>query len=365
MARKSARGLLIRDEVIEIWELTPNREGYVVSGYAWSRLVEGVVKGGKVVKTKVLAEEIEKLMIASKAKAIGGPVVLGLPQSQAFVKVFSLPKFEEKELEEAINWHMESLAPMLPKERYSSYEIIGKSKEGKARILLVSVIKSVIDGYLEVMELAGVQVGSIEPLAISRARLIDPKMLLNKSVVGVHLHRGRLAVLILVNGKLWFSKESLLVGNKEEQVVPAVVELVKFFSEKKDKDVTGISEIIYSGDKEGIETLERNLKTTKLKLTKAGLGMVILKSSVMSEVSLVAAAPVLGLAMRGVVMQKGLIDLMPKWPKKKAELSRLIERMNKAVVMIGVVTWLTVVMLAGGQWWFRHKNSELTMRINV
>ena len=359
MAKQPAQGLLIRDATIEVLELVRNKGGLGVSGYGWARLPEGVVKGGKVMEVKVLSEEIKKLMVASRSKRLKGPVVLGMPQSQVFLKVFTIPKFEEKELKEAITWHVGSLAPVLPRDAYNSYEVIGKRKDNELKILLASAPQMVVDKYLEACELAGVEVESIEPLAVARTRLIDPKMLINKSVASVHLYGGRLAVGILVNGKLWFSKESVVIQGREQMIGAAVSELIKFFTEKKDKDVVGVSEIIYSGDKAGIGVLEANLKGFKLKLIKAESGIVLERSKVVSEVEAVKFAPVLGLAMRSGLHKEGLIDLLPSWPKQKAELGRLTKDLSRAVVGLGVVVWLVVAGLVGGWWWLDQDQERL------
>lgn len=364
MAKKTARGLLVRDELIEILELTLVKGGYEVSAYAWSKLTEGMVKGGRVMDPKGLGREIKKLILASGTKLINGPVVLGLPQSQVFIKVFNLPKFEDKELDEAISWHVGSLSAMLPRDGYSSYEIVGKDLKNNVRVLLASVSQLVVDGYLEALEEAQVKVDSIEPLAISRARLVDPRMFINKSVASAHLYRGRLAMSILVNGKLWFSKESVVVNGKGEVFKKEVLELIRFFSEKKEKDIPLVTEIVYSGDKVGMEILERNLKTTKLKLIKADQGMVIRKSKAISDVGLIVFAPVLGLAMRGELMQKGLINLLPLWPKKKEELNKLVGLMNRSVVGVGLVVWLVLGLLVAGRWWLKTRIETLSVRIN-
>jgi len=364
MAKKTARGLLIRDETIEVLELTSDKGRFEVSGYGWARLANGVMKGGRVMDAKALAYELKKLMRASRIRSVRGPVVLGLAQSQVFLKVFTIPKFEEKELKEAITWHVGSLAPVLPRDAYNSYEVIGKGVQNEVKVLLASAQQLVVDGYLEAMELAQIEVESIEPLAISRVRLIDPRMFLNKSVASVHLYGGRLSVSILVNGKLWFSKESFVIEGKEGVIATTVTELIKFFTEKKDKDIAGVTEIIYSGDRAGMGVLEKNLKGFRPKVTRAESGIILVKSKVVSDVEAVMFAPVLGLAMRSGVHQKGLINLLPDWPEEKAELVGLKKTMSRTIVTAGLVVWLTVVGLGAGWWWLGQRGQELTGQIS-
>jgi hypothetical protein len=232
------------------------------------------------------------------------------------------------------------------------------------KVLLASAQQLVVDGYLEAMGLAQIEVESIEPLAISRVRLIDPRMFLNKSVASVHLYGGRLSVSILVNGKLWFSKESFVIEGKEGVIATTVTELIKFFTEKKDKDIAGVTEIIYSGDRAGIGILEKNLKGFKLKVTRAESGIILVKSKVVSDVEAVMFAPVLGLAMRSGVHQKGLINLLPDWPEEKAELVGLKKTMSRTIVTAGLVVWLTVVGLGAGWWWLGQRGQELAGQIS-
>jgi len=364
MAKKTARGLVIRDQTIEILELVSAKGRFEVTGYGWARLADGIVRGGRVLNTKVLSDELKKLIQASRVGSVKESVVLGLAQSQVFLKVFTIPKFEEKELEEAINWHVGSLAPVLPKDGYNAYELIGKNKKNELKVLLASAQQIVVDGYLEAMELAGIEVEAIEPLALSRSRLIDSKMLVNKSIVYVHLYGGRLSVSILVSGKLWFSKESLLLNGKEGLILNEVLELIKFFSEKKDKDVVGVTDVIYNGDKQGVGVLEKNLKGMQLRVTKAEPGMVLNKSKLVSDVEAVTFAPVLGLAMRGGVNIKGLINLLPKWPKEKKKLMEIKSNFSKAVVLGGILVWLTVIGLGINYYLMKQKSRELDERIN-
>ena len=363
MAKKTARGLVIRDQTIEILELALAKGEFEVTGYGWARLPDGVVRGGRVLNTKVLSDELKKLILASKIKSAKKSVVLGLAQSQVFLKVFKIPKFEEKELEEAINWHVGSLAPVLPKDGYNSYELIGKNKKNELKVLLASAQQIVVDGYLEAMDLAEIEVDSIEPLALSRVRLIDPKMLMGKSIAYVHLYGGRLSVSILVNNKLWFSKESIVFNNKEEMILNEVSGLIKFFNEKKDKDIAGATEVIYSGDRQGVEILGRNLKGMKLRVTKAESGIVFNKSKVISDVEAVSFAPVLGLAMRGGVKIKGLIDLLPKWPKEKKKLTEIKDFFSRAVIGGGIVAWLTVISLGVNFYLMKNEAGVLDNRI--
>ena len=363
MPKKAALGLLISDTSLEAVELNTAQGKFFVKSYSWLKLKQGVVSGGRVVDEAVLSENLKLLLKNAKPSQMRGPVFFGLPQSQVFLKVFNIPGFEGKEMDEAINWHVGSLAPVLPGDSYTSYEIIGKAKENQVKILLVAAGKIAVDGYLKTFDKAGIEVAAIEPVAEARARLIDPKMLSGKTVVSLHVYRSLLAVAILTHGKLWFSSEKVISGNGRE-INDAVDEMVGFFNSKREGDEPDISQIIYSGDQQGVEWVKAALTGRSLPVTKAEGGMVLKKSTAVADLTAAAFAPALGLAMRGRVEQKGLVDLLPDWPTNKLKAGRLKRGLVAAVNLGAVAVWLTVGFWLFFWWQLTQNKAALSERLD-
>jgi len=359
MASKPALGLSITDSTLEALELGESGGKFFVASYAWLRLPQGVIVDGKVNDAKALAAELVKLMASGRPKKFKGPVVLGLPQQHVFLKVFQIPAFEGKDLDEAITWHVGSLKPVLPAQAYTSYEVMEKGKNGDVKVLLAAVSELIVDGYLAASAMAGIEIAMIESLAVAKARLLDPKKLLGKSVVSVHLYGGILSVSALVNGKLWFSRE-LVVGEGGEGVVVATVrQVVGFFTERKEEHLAAISEVIYSGDRSGVVMIEKSLTGFEVTVRRAESGVALMPSDAVQDAATAAFAPVLGLAMRGKLAQKGLIDLLPKWPKEKAECKRLKQSLTQILVIMGLVVWLVALGLGGWWWWIGEQQRAL------
>lgn len=360
MSKKPALGLSITDTTLEVLALGTSSGKYYISGYGWSRLPNGVVKNGRVVDTRALAVEIKKMMVLARPKPLRGRVVLGLPQSNVFLKVFTLPKFEGKDLEEAISWHVGSLSPVIPEDAYISCEIVGKGGNGEIRVLLAATQKEVIDTYLEALTLAGVEIAVIEPIVIAKARLINPEQLLEKSVVSLHLYGGILTASILVNGKVWFSRESFIAPDDDGHVIKlAVTEIVSYFTERKEKDVPELTELLYSGDSSSLKILEKNLININLGVRRAEAGVVLEISSVVGNVETAIFAPVLGLALRGRLHQKGMINLLPQWFKQQAEATRLSKAFSFWLVMVTLLIWLGAGLLIGIRWWLNQEYLRL------
>ena len=363
MAKLPAQGLLITDTTVEILVLNGAGGKYWVAGYAWSRLPAGVVNGGKVSDSRVLAEEIRK--VAGKVKPqFRGPVVLGLPQAHVFLKGFTLPKFEGKDLEEAIAWHVNSLSPLIPDDTYTAYEIAGETGDGQIRVTLAAVQKEIVDTYVEAVNLAGVELGVIEPVVMAKTRLINPKQLWGKSVVGVHVYGGVVTASILVNGKVWFSRESsVAVG--EGQVINGIVnEIVDYFVKKRDKDVPNLSEILYCGDRAGLQFIKSNLGNTALPVVVAEPGIVLKASGAVSDLEVAAMAPVLGLAMRGDLNRKEMINLVPTWLTGQGEINRWRRTAGVMVTVAAITIWLLAGVWMGFKWWWQQEADKLGLELS-
>jgi Tfp pilus assembly protein PilN len=370
MAQKPALGLSITDATLEALQLTEKNGKFSVSSYSWSRLPEGVVASGKVSDSFALAEELKKLLSSAQPKTMKGPVILSLPQSHVFLKVFTIPAFEDKDMDEAINWHIGSLKPVLPQQAYTSHEVIGKTDDNQARVLLAAASETVVDGYLSVMSMAEIEVDAIEPMALAKARLIDIKNLVDKNVASVHLYGGMLTVSILVSGKVWFSQETVTAVDGS-QIRNSVDEIVNFFSEKKEIDLAGISQVIYSGDVAGIDLVARNLVGYPIPIARADAGVMLQPSSAITDIDNAQFAPVLGLAIRGILQQKGLINLLPQWPQQKLKYDSFSKLFKQSISATTFIVWATVIGTLGLRFWIAgriqnlgNQTSVLTQRLN-
>lgn len=361
MPKYSARGVLIDDQFIEVLELKRDRLGVKVSNYNWRKLQEGVVSRGRIVRPQILVSELKQLMAHGQAGPISGPVVLGLPQEQVFVKVFSMPEFEDKDLSEAISWHIGSLGQIMPKDAYTAHRVISRNDQG-ITVLLVAGAKDVVDEYISVADLAGIAVAAVEPVTFSRVRLVDPGQLANKTVLLTNLYAGQLAINILVDGRLWFSREIKMSEYDPTAIIQAVKELIKFFDERKAVAAASISQIIYSGDRSGAAVLLAALSGLKLPLDLAKPGWQLTESKVISEVKRIGLAPVLGLAMAGRLEEQELFNLMPDWPKQKNKAQAMERLSGRLALGVGLTSILIFIGIAGGWWWLKQDSRKLNQQ---
>ena len=99
-------------------------------------------------------------------------VVLSVPTSRTFTRTFSLPLDAEHHLKQAIELEIDQYIPLPAETLYIDYEIVDRSKESLT-ICLSAAPRKLIDRYVEVVELAGLRVISVEPGINAVARLLE------------------------------------------------------------------------------------------------------------------------------------------------------------------------------------------------
>lgn len=118
-----------------------------------------------------LADEIKKLR--DIAGITTKKAVIALPESSIFSRLILLPEVEETKLEQAIYYEAKQYLPVTIEEVQLEWIPISRNEsEGKAFVqyLLVAAPKKVLNKYLEVMELAGMDVIAVETETIATAR---------------------------------------------------------------------------------------------------------------------------------------------------------------------------------------------------
>lgn len=121
---------------------------------------------------RATAEVVKKLI--NEAKIATRSVATSFPEGQVFTRVIEMPKLSSEELASAIRWEAEQYIPMPLDE--VSLDHLDVSREGadKTEVLLVAAPKTLIDKYLRVLEMAGLNVVSMETELIAASRSLVP-----------------------------------------------------------------------------------------------------------------------------------------------------------------------------------------------
>jgi type IV pilus assembly protein PilM len=134
-------------------------------------------------------------------------VRLSLPESIVSTKVIEVPRLSDAELASAIGWQAEQYIPIPPEELALEYEVLyrpGKTESDKPmRVLLIGARKPIVERYVSVFALLGVEPTILETQILSVIRSLqftqeDPTTLV------VHIGASSMAMAMMHRGEISF-----------------------------------------------------------------------------------------------------------------------------------------------------------------
>lgn len=142
-----------------------------VSGYGVMNFDPASIKDGVVVNPEALAKAIHNLF----DKNIVGEITtrratFAVPAVRTFNRNMTLPKLDTKELAEAVRLEAEQYIPVPIDELYTDFQITGKNDK-EVDLLMVAVPKKLIDSYLALSRILGLEVVSMETTIGAAGRL--------------------------------------------------------------------------------------------------------------------------------------------------------------------------------------------------
>lgn len=146
----------------------------------------------------------DNIVLLLKEKVVGSlesnHVAISVPTSRTFSRTFTIPRDQEKFLEDAISLEVNQYIPIAPDLLYVDHEIIEKNKKS-ITVLLCAIPKQIVDDATEAAWSAGLRPVLVEPSIHSVARLL--KM----------TEHGQLSTLIIDIGQLSTDIAVLYNGN--------------------------------------------------------------------------------------------------------------------------------------------------------
>lgn len=262
MAAKPALGLFFTDHFIEVSEISA--DGLRLIRFNQLPIPEGIVVNGEIKDSNVFLTVLRRLLETAKPRPIktGEDVIVGVSDNRVFLREFSLPKLVGREIEEAIDFQVRSLLPVLPADVETDWQIIGRDADGKIEVLLAAVPKGIINSYFETVAAAGLQVVAIEPAIFANIRIIKTEQLRGKDQLLVFIGDDFSEFTYVTNGNPRFTDFLLNTEiQKKGGIVGVIHEYVNFANSKH--PARKVSEIIVSGYNSQIQAVVSYLLSEK------------------------------------------------------------------------------------------------------
>lgn len=161
---------------------------------------------------QILADSINRLVHDMKVSS--ADVSLSLPSAQVITRVLELPLMTDAELAQSIKWEAEQYIPMPLSKVKIDYTVIDKNEQNsKMKILLVAAPFELIEKYMRVVSLAGLNAVAIETEILAAARSISASFPLLSQAIVVSFGATTTEIALLHKQILVFTKSIPLGGN--------------------------------------------------------------------------------------------------------------------------------------------------------
>jgi type IV pilus assembly protein PilM len=168
---KPVFGLDIGFSSLKVMQIDRSNKHTTVAGYGVNQFDPKAIKDGVIVDLEAIAKCTYELL---KDHVIGEittrRVAVSIPAMRTFNRIIKLPKLTNKELAEAVRMEAEQYIPVPVDDLYMDYMILNRT-EKEIELLAVAVPKKVIDSYMLLTRMLGLEVVAMETTIAATARL--------------------------------------------------------------------------------------------------------------------------------------------------------------------------------------------------
>jgi type IV pilus assembly protein PilM len=160
-------------KVMQLDNTAPGNHRPQIVGYGTAKFDGTAIKDGVIIKPEVVAEAMYDLF---EHRLIGDittrRVVMAIPAYRTFTRSISLPGLKPKELAEAVQLEAEQYIPVALDELYLDYSII-EAKKDATEVFAVGVPRKIVDSYLKLTQILGLEAMLIETTLGGGARMFS------------------------------------------------------------------------------------------------------------------------------------------------------------------------------------------------
>lgn len=172
-----------------------------------------------------IAEAIKKLITESSSSL--NKVKVGLPESQVYTRVLTMPVLSQAELASAINWEAEQYIPIPLSEVQIDYTVLFKpgqeAKDTNMKVLLVAAKKNIINQFVNLINETGLELIGLETTILGLTRALsfvkDPPTLI------AHLGASSSDFCVTVGGNIIFTHSISIAGTSLTRNIEQALQL--------------------------------------------------------------------------------------------------------------------------------------------
>lgn len=170
---KPVFGFDLGHNTLKIMQIDSSGKESLVTGYGHIEFDPIAIENGKIVDVEVIAKQAHTLVTKHLVGRLGARrVAASLPVAHTYNRILTLPQMDKTDLQQAVLLEAEQYIPMAAKDLYIDFEVAHTSGDRKeTEILLVATPKAIVDSYIKLFDLLGLELTLLETSinAVSRA----------------------------------------------------------------------------------------------------------------------------------------------------------------------------------------------------
>lgn len=166
-------GFDIGHDSVKVMQIADYARRDTVMGYGHANFDPKAIKNGVVVDPELIAKEAYRLISKGLIGAIDTKrIAASIPVSNTFNRILTLPQMDKNDLTQAVQLEAEQYIPMPLEQLYLDYEIARRSDDGSSEVLMVAVPKSIVDSYITLFDMLGLEVALLETTISAVSRIV-------------------------------------------------------------------------------------------------------------------------------------------------------------------------------------------------
>ncbi|MBW3538232.1 type IV pilus assembly protein PilM [Candidatus Parcubacteria bacterium] len=170
-------GFDIGSRTAKFVQLHPHSGGHQVTGYGYANFPVDAIAEGIIADPERIAQALKPALAHPFAGQISARrAAVSLPVAKVFTRILRLPPMTAADLEQAVHFEAEQYVPVPMNDLYIDYETVKaslKSAKQHTDVLMVAAPRAIVDSYIKLFDLLGLEVDSLETslAAITRAMI--------------------------------------------------------------------------------------------------------------------------------------------------------------------------------------------------
>jgi type IV pilus assembly protein PilM len=248
-------GLDIGSKTIKAAEVTDSKKGHTLFKFGMSEIAPGLIEDGAIKDPEAVAEKIKQLFKSYGIK--NSNVALSIGGYSVIVKKISVPTATEDQLQDTIHFEAEQYIPFDINDVNLDFQILGENENNpnQMNVLLVAAKKEMVNDYVSLVELAGLEpkVIDVDAFALQNVFELNYEPNPNENVALIDIGASKTSLNILKGDNSVFMRDVSLGCGQINQKIASLIdcsieeaEAIKFGEGSDNISPEDLSDIISS-----------------------------------------------------------------------------------------------------------------------